>query len=110
MDAKQLPLYFDTEVVYTWTDLDWDEQHFLNYLIINDGRMIPPKIKSVRAAAKRLKKKGLVRESMLDRRYAELTDLGDTLATDYFAHLRNTGKMWTCSQLARSRGRGDTKE
>ena len=94
MDAKQLPLCFDIEVVYTWNSLDRDEQQLLCMLVYDNGRMIPPKYDATKRAMKSLKEKGLVRVSLISKRHLEITDLGSTLADDYFGHLRQTGQMW----------------
>ncbi len=93
---KQLTLPFEPELVIAWHALDRDERHFLCYLGVNDGGMIPPPYPKLKSVLERLKAKGLICDSLLAEDYVELTELAVKVMSDGFEQQRNSGHLFIC--------------
>lgn len=92
----QLTLPLGPELVITWNMLDRDEQHFLCYLGVKDGCMIPPPYPKLKPVLERLKAKGLICDSLVTAGAVELTALAEQVMSNGFETQRNSGTTFIC--------------
>lgn len=92
----QLALPLGPELIISWNMLDHDEQHFLCYLGVEGGSLIPPPYPQLKPVIQRLKDKGLICDPLLGEGYVELTPLAEKVMSDGFEAQRNNGTTFIC--------------
>lgn len=92
--SEQLPLFDEIESVPSVNALSDDERLLMFTLGAKGGATIP--IPALYPQVKTLKRRGLVRDSLLHDLYIELTALGEHILSRHAEHQLKTGQVWVC--------------